>query len=117
MGDNTRILLMVIATVVAVTGIALVSVQFLKGNTPIILMVIAMVVSVMAMALAGVYLGGGIAPRILEGLKQGTFEVAFNSKGRMQETMSHIPVFVILNDRAALLGGASAGVNRATSKI
>jgi hypothetical protein len=46
---------MVIATVVAVTGIALVSVQFLKGNTPIILMVIAMVISVMAMALAGVY--------------------------------------------------------------
>jgi len=55
MGDNTRIFLMVVATVVAVTGIALISVQYLKGNTPIILMVIAMVVSVMAMALAGVY--------------------------------------------------------------
>ncbi|HLQ91563.1 MAG TPA: hypothetical protein VK148_16165 [Xanthobacteraceae bacterium] len=55
MGDNTRILLMVIATVVTVTGIALISVHYLKGNTPIILMVIAMVVAVMAMALAGVY--------------------------------------------------------------
>ena len=55
MGDNTRIVLMVIATVVAVTGIAHIGVYFLKGNTPIILMVIAMVVAMMSLALAGVY--------------------------------------------------------------
>jgi hypothetical protein len=55
MGENTRIALGVIATIAVLTGIALISVQYLKGNTPIILMVIAMVVSVMAMALAGVY--------------------------------------------------------------
>jgi len=55
MSDNTRIVLMVIATIIVVTGIASISVEYLKGNTPIILMVIAMVVSVMSMALAGVY--------------------------------------------------------------
>jgi glucokinase len=62
------------------------------------------------MALAGVYLGGGIPPRILGALKQGTFEVAFLAKGRMQEIMARIPVFVILNDRAALMGAARCAV-------
>lgn len=62
------------------------------------------------MALAGVYLGGGIAPKILGSINRGTFGVAFNSKGRMHETMGRIPVFVILNDRAALLGAARAAV-------
>ena len=54
MGDNTRLVGMVIATVVVVMGIASGGVYYLKGNPPIILMVIATVVSVMAIALAGV---------------------------------------------------------------
>jgi glucokinase len=62
------------------------------------------------MALGGVYLGGGIPPRILEILKQGTFGVAFQTKGRMKEMMERIPVFVILNDRAALFGAARCAV-------
>lgn len=58
------------------------------------------------MAGGGVYLGGGIAPRILPRLKQGGFLQAFFDKGRMRPLMEAMPVRVILNDKAALLGAA-----------
>jgi glucokinase len=62
------------------------------------------------MALGGIYVGGGIAPRILGQLKTGTFLLSFLSKGRMQETLENIPVSVILNDRASLIGAARCAV-------
>ncbi len=62
------------------------------------------------MALAGVYLGGGIAPRILGQLKQGTFLLSFRSKGRMNQTLGDIPVLVITNDKASLIGAARCAV-------
>lgn len=58
------------------------------------------------MAGGGVYLGGGIAPRILPRLKAGGFLRAFFHKGRMRPLMEAMPVRVILNDKAALLGAA-----------
>jgi glucokinase len=58
------------------------------------------------MASGGVYLGGGIAPRISPRLKEGTFLQAFFRKGRMQPLMEAMPVNVILNDKAALMGAA-----------
>ncbi|MGD8908738.1 MAG: glucokinase [Chromatiales bacterium] len=58
------------------------------------------------MASGGVYLGGGIAPRILSRLKNGSFLQAFFDKGRMRPLMEAMPVRVILNDKAALLGAA-----------
>lgn len=58
------------------------------------------------LALGGVYLGGGIAPRNLEKLKDGTFLRAFVAKGRMRELLESIPVRVVLNPSAALLGAA-----------
>lgn len=57
-----------------------------------------------AMAAGGVYIGGGIAPGILNAMKGGEFLDSFKDKGRFSEFMSHIPVHVILNDRAALYG-------------
>ena len=54
----------------------------------------------------GVFLGGGIAPRILPSLSQGSFMDAFLSKGRFEKLMTEIPVKVILNDKAALHGAA-----------
>jgi len=59
-----------------------------------------------AMTSAGIYLGGGISPKILPKLKEGTFMETFVAKGRFRELMSRIPVRVILNDEAALLGAA-----------
>jgi glucokinase len=57
-------------------------------------------------ATGGVYIGGGIAPKILAKLKDGTFMRAFLDKGRYLELLSGMPVRVILNDQAALQGAA-----------
>ncbi len=62
------------------------------------------------MARGGVYLGGGIPPRILPALEHGQFIKAFMRKGRFSEFLSGIPVYVILNPRAALLGAACYGL-------
>jgi glucokinase len=58
------------------------------------------------MATGGVYLGGGIAPRMVNRLAGGTFMSAFTAKGRLSPLLDRIPVYVVLNDRAALLGAA-----------
>jgi glucokinase len=57
-------------------------------------------------AIGGVYVGGGIAPKMLNKLKDGTFMRAFNDKGRYRDLVSSIPVYVVLNDKAALRGAA-----------
>jgi glucokinase len=58
------------------------------------------------LALGGVYVGGGIAPRILKVLQNGSFMGGFLAKGRFDELLKTIPIKVILNDNAALLGAA-----------
>jgi glucokinase len=58
------------------------------------------------MASGGIYLGGGIAPKILSRLQNGTFLEAFFNKGRMRPLLESMPVKVILNERAALYGPA-----------
>jgi glucokinase len=58
------------------------------------------------MALGGVYLGGGIAPKNLQGLKEGPFLEAFFAKGRMEPLMQRMPVRVILRGETPLLGCA-----------
>jgi len=58
------------------------------------------------MTTGGVYLGGGIPPKILSKLKEDIFMKAFINKGRFKHLLEGIPVRVILNDRAALLGAA-----------
>jgi glucokinase len=59
------------------------------------------------MAVGGLYIGGGIAPKILWKLKDGTFMKAFKNKGRLSHIVIHIPVKVIMNERTALFGAAS----------
>ncbi|GAB4167422.1 MAG: glucokinase [Terrimicrobiaceae bacterium] len=59
-----------------------------------------------SMATGGVYLGGGIPVKILPQLQGTAFLHAFNSKGRLSSVMESMPVKVILNDQAALLGAA-----------
>ncbi len=54
----------------------------------------------------GVYLGGGIPPKILSKLKEDIFMEAFTKKGRFKDFLEKIPVKVILNDKAALIGAA-----------
>jgi len=63
------------------------------------------------LASGGVYLGGGIPPRILSVLEKGPFMDAFKRKGRFAKLLNKIPIYVILNPKAALLGAASYGLS------
>lgn len=57
-------------------------------------------------AIGGVYLGGGIAPKILNELREGNFMKRFITKGRFTSLLLGIPVRVVLNENTALLGAA-----------
>ncbi len=57
-------------------------------------------------SVGGLFLGGGIAPKILEKLKDGTFIKAFTDKGRLSHLVEAVPVNVILDDKTALYGAA-----------
>ena len=59
-------------------------------------------------ATSGVYVGGGIAPKILPALQTGSFMEAFVDKEPMRELLLRVPVKVILNPQAGLLGAAVA---------
>lgn len=63
-------------------------------------------------AIGGVIVGGGIAPKIIDKLKDGTFMSAFTAKGRYREWMESIPVKVCLNPRAPLLGAVRYAAER-----
>lgn len=66
-----------------------------------------------SMALSGVYVGGGIAPKVLPKLQDGSFMRGFMNKGRYKKLMSSIPVRVIQNDRAGLIGAAAVAAKLA----
>lgn len=63
-------------------------------------------IALRTVATAGVYVGGGIAPKILPALESGLFLDAFRAKGPMTDLVAMIPVSVILNPDAGLLGAA-----------
>jgi glucokinase len=57
-------------------------------------------------ATGGIYIGGGIAPKISSRLKSKSFLDAYLDKGRLSPLLAAIPVRIIMNDKAALLGAA-----------
>lgn len=61
------------------------------------------------LAVGGVYVGGGIAPKILPKLQNGTFVRAFTEKGRLADLMRTIAVNVAVNSGAPLIGAAHYG--------
>ncbi|MFO8089846.1 MAG: glucokinase [Desulfatiglandaceae bacterium] len=67
--------------------------------------------ALMLVARGGLYLGGGIPPKILPLLDDGGFIEAFCDKGRFSGLMRDIPVRVIMNPRAALLGAARVALD------
>jgi glucokinase len=56
------------------------------------------------LAHGGVFLSGGIAPKILPKLRDGTFVRAFTDKGRFSNLLSTIPVYVVMNPEVGLYG-------------
>ncbi|MGE0813649.1 MAG: glucokinase [Vicinamibacterales bacterium] len=62
-----------------------------------------------AVATAGVYIGGGIAPKILPFI-EARFMATFRDKAPMDGLLANVPVHVILNDQAGLVGAAVAAL-------
>lgn len=60
-----------------------------------------------ALARGGVFVAGGIAPKILPKMKDGTFLLAFRKKEKFEELLSRVPVQIVLNEEAPMLGAAA----------
>jgi glucokinase len=54
----------------------------------------------------GVYVAGGIALKILPKLKEGGFVRAFSDKMKLSTALAKIPIYVILNEEAPVIGAA-----------
>lgn len=65
------------------------------------------------LSVGGMYLGGGIAPKILKKMKDGTFMKSFVDKGRLSDLLVQMPVRIILESRCALMGAAAYADARA----
>lgn len=64
------------------------------------------------LATSGVVIAGGIAPRILPVLTKSAFLETFTAKGRFAEMLARIPVKIVLEPRAALIGAAYLAAER-----
>jgi glucokinase len=62
-----------------------------------------------AMATGGIFLSGGISPKILPCLNGPLFMQAFLQKGRLRPLLESIPVKVVTNEKAGLMGAARCG--------
>jgi glucokinase len=60
-------------------------------------------------ATGGLFIGGGIMPQVLSLLDVDAFRQQFTDFGRLQFLLESVPVKVILNEQAALLGAAAFG--------
>jgi glucokinase len=69
------------------------------------------------LTLDGVYVAGGIAPKLLKKLQDGSFMRGFTNKGRYKRLMTQIPVKVVINDKTALLGAASVAARLVGSTL
>jgi glucokinase len=64
------------------------------------------------MSTGGLFLAGGISPKILPKLKGSLFMEAFLDKGRMRPLVDAMPVHVVTNEKAGLLGAARCAAVR-----
>lgn len=63
------------------------------------------------LATGGIYLGGGIPPRIITDLQSPAFQDILRSKGRFRQLLTNMPLHVIMNSKAGLLGAAAFGLS------
>jgi glucokinase len=68
------------------------------------------------MATGGLFLAGGISPKVLPKLTGPLFTQAFVDKGRLRPLVESIPVQVITNEKAGLLGAARCAVLRSSPR-
>ncbi|HEY6769014.1 MAG TPA: glucokinase [Candidatus Sulfotelmatobacter sp.] len=67
------------------------------------------------MATGGLFLAGGISPKILTRLQGTIFMENFLDKGRMRPLVEAIPVCVVMNEKAGLLGAARCAAQNGRS--
>jgi len=60
-----------------------------------------------ALSLGGLYVAGGIAPKIMPKMSDGTFLRAFCRKSKFSSLLAEVPVYVVLSEEAPLLGAAA----------
>lgn len=56
--------------------------------------------------LGGLYLAGGIAPKLSQLLNPATWKEVFNQSGRMKQLLNDVTVYVVLNEKAPLIGAS-----------
>lgn len=61
-------------------------------------------------ATGGVYVTGGIGPKNLDKMKDGTFLEAFTTKGRFSPLVASMPLRLVTNKNVGLLGAAAAAL-------
>jgi glucokinase len=59
------------------------------------------------LATGGVFLGGGIPPKILPFLHNGSFVEGYLKKGKCKDKVESTPVSVINDDKASLFGAGA----------
>jgi glucokinase len=69
-----------------------------------------------ALAFGGVYIAGGIAPKILSKMKDGSFFHAFCDKTKFSPVLARIPIYVVLNEDAPVCGAAYQALAAARSR-
>jgi len=63
------------------------------------------------MAVGGVYIAGGIAIKILSKLQDGSFFKAFCGAGKLAAVLERVPISVLVNEDAPMLGAAYQALN------
>ena len=69
------------------------------------------------MATGGLFLAGGISPKVLAKLTGPLFMQSFLNKGRLRPLLEAVPVHVVTNDKAGLLGAARCATVRGSEMI
>ena len=110
------------AQVAGGNGAAAISHAALNGTNPLAVAALDLWISVYGaeagnlalktMATGGIFLSGGISPKILPKLMGPLFMKAFLAKGRLRPLLEGIPVQVITNDKAGLLGAARCAATK-----
>ncbi len=91
--------------------------QALEGKCPVCTIAVNIFVSSLGglagnlaltfLATGGVYIAGGIAPRMVPILRNGTFREAFEAKGRFQPLVGKMPTYVVTHPELGLLGAVA----------
>ena len=69
-----------------------------------------------SVAFGGVYVAGGIAPKILSKLCDGTFFRAFCGKSKFAEVLARVPLSVVVNEDAPVWGAAYQALSSSDCK-